>query len=108
MTLSPNELIEKLAALVPPPTQNLVRFHGVLAPHTKNRAAYVQKKPPPEELEKTQGKSANRLLWAALLARTFNLHLEVCRHCGGKTPAHIFASQSCYTGVHFCFAKDEV
>ena len=31
--LSPQELIEKLAALVPPPRLNLVRYHGVLAPH---------------------------------------------------------------------------
>ena len=30
--LSPQELIEKLAALVPPRRLNLVRYHGVLAP----------------------------------------------------------------------------
>jgi len=84
LIFSPMELIEKLAALVPPPRVNLIRYHGVFAPHTKNRAAYVPKKPAPEELEKTRGKSANRLLWAALLARTFGLNMEVCAHCGGK------------------------
>jgi hypothetical protein len=31
--LSPLELLEKLAALVPPPRVNLVRYHGVLAPN---------------------------------------------------------------------------
>ncbi len=31
LVLSPTELIEKLAALVPPPRLNLVRYHGVLA-----------------------------------------------------------------------------
>jgi hypothetical protein len=24
------------------------------------------------------------LLWAALLARTFNLNMEICPHCGGR------------------------
>jgi hypothetical protein len=32
LLLSPQELLEKLAALVPPPRLNLVRCHGVLAP----------------------------------------------------------------------------
>ncbi len=32
LLLSPQELLEKLAALVPPPRLNLVRYHGVLAP----------------------------------------------------------------------------
>jgi hypothetical protein len=75
LVLSPMELIEKLAALVPPPRQNLVRYHGVLAPHAKMRAAVVPRKPNEKELEKTRGKSKNRLLWAALLARTFNLQM---------------------------------
>ncbi|MBN2528985.1 MAG: hypothetical protein JXR76_21530 [Deltaproteobacteria bacterium] len=43
----------------------------------------VPKKPDTKELEKTRGKSKNRLLWTALLARTFNLQVEVCS-CGGK------------------------
>jgi hypothetical protein len=32
LVLSPQELLEKLAAVVPPPRLNLVRYHGVLAP----------------------------------------------------------------------------
>ena len=36
--LSPQELIEKLAALVPPRRLNLVRYHGVLAPNAADRA----------------------------------------------------------------------
>ena len=31
--LSPIELLEKLAALVPPPRSHLVRYYGILAPH---------------------------------------------------------------------------
>ena len=31
LMLSPTELIEKLAALAPPPRLSLIRYHGVLA-----------------------------------------------------------------------------
>ena len=41
MVFEPLELIEKLAALVPPPRINLVRYHGVLAPAARNRAGIV-------------------------------------------------------------------
>jgi hypothetical protein len=80
LILSGLELCEKLAALVPPPRKNLVRYHGCLAPHAKNRDKIVPKKPDAEELKKTRGSSKNRLLWAALLARTFGLQMEICAH----------------------------
>ncbi len=41
LVLSPLELIEKLAALVPPPRLNLIRYHGVLAPNARNRKHIV-------------------------------------------------------------------
>lgn len=44
----------------------------------------VPKKPDEKERKETRGKSKNRLLWAALLARTFRLEMEVCAECGGK------------------------
>ena len=37
-----------------------------------------------QELRKTRGASKNRLLWAALLARTFGLNMETCPDCGGQ------------------------
>jgi len=37
LVFSPIELIEKLAALVPPPRVNQVLYHGVLAPRAKWR-----------------------------------------------------------------------
>jgi len=84
LILSGMELIEKLSALVPPPRVNLIRYHGILAPHAKNRAAVVPKKPSEEELRKTRGASKNRILWAALLKRTFRIDVETCPSCGGK------------------------
>ena len=41
ITLSPLELLEKLAALVPLPRLHLVRYGGCLAPHSKVRAAII-------------------------------------------------------------------
>ena len=56
----------------------------VLAPNAKLRSHVVPKKPDEEELKKTRGKSKHRLLWAALLARTFNFSMEKCPYCAGQ------------------------
>ena len=48
IVLSPEGLLEKLAALVPPPRLNLVRYHGVLAPNAAHRAQIV---PGPKETD---------------------------------------------------------
>ena len=42
LVLSPLELIEKLAALVPPPRLNLVRNHGILASNAGFRRLVVR------------------------------------------------------------------
>ncbi|MBI4190672.1 MAG: transposase, partial [Betaproteobacteria bacterium] len=41
LVMSPLEFMQRLAALVPRPRLHLIRFHGVLAPHAKLRAAIV-------------------------------------------------------------------
>jgi len=41
MLFEPVELLERLAALVPPPRFNMVRYHGVLGPAAKRRAVIV-------------------------------------------------------------------
>ena len=74
--LSPQELLEKLAALVPPPRLNLVRYHGVLAPASPDQAQIV---PGPSALTQAEGcehdgaarHRAHRVSWAKLLARVF-------------------------------------
>jgi hypothetical protein len=76
--LAPEELIEKLAALVPPRRLNLVRYHGILAPNAADRARIV---PGPKEetceaahrpeSEPTSAQRRHRLSWADLLRRVF-------------------------------------
>jgi hypothetical protein len=41
ISLTPLELIDRIAALVPPPRTHRHRYFGVLAPHSPHRAAVV-------------------------------------------------------------------
>jgi hypothetical protein len=43
--MSPLEFMQRLATLVPRPRLNLIRFHGVLAPHAKLRAQVILGRP---------------------------------------------------------------
>ena len=89
--LSPTELIEKLAALVPPPRLNLIRYHGVLAPAAADRAQIV---PGPSALTEVcedcgcgqpseAPRHRHRVEWARLLARVFQMDVMTCDACGG-------------------------
>ena len=73
LLLSPMELLEKLAALVPPPRFHLLRYHGVLAPRARDRDRIVPTQPVAESTAADRASSAppcgHRLEWAALLAR---------------------------------------
>jgi hypothetical protein len=84
--LSPLELVEKISALVPPPRRNLVRYHGILAPHSKRREKVVPAASEEEQSEDTPTTTRrnSRLTWAMLLARTFGLKLERCSLCGAE------------------------
>ncbi len=69
------DLLEKLAALVPPPRFHLLRYHGVLASQARDRGRIVPAKPVEASAAATRESSApscaHRLGWAALLARVF-------------------------------------
>ena len=94
--LTPMEMMERLAALVPRPRVHLTRFHGVLGPHYKYRKLIVPKKKPelalvagvddtvhPANSDKPSA-SAKRIAWAQLLKRVFNIDVTVCSKCTGK------------------------
>jgi len=49
VVFEPQELVEKLAALVPPPRFHLVRYHGVLGPCASERDRIVPGAPEPHE-----------------------------------------------------------
>ena len=83
IVMSPQEFMQRLAALVPRPRLHLIRFHGVLAPHAKLRAAVVpgrvEKEPADEHMQRPR-----RMSWARLLKRVFDIDIERCPQCGGK------------------------
>jgi Putative transposase/Transposase zinc-binding domain len=79
--LSPLELLEKLAALVPRPHAHLVRYGGCLAPHSHLRGAI---RPTPRQQgmdgEETQTRTPY-WPWARLLGRVFGLEMATCPFC---------------------------
>jgi hypothetical protein len=115
LLLSPLELIQRLAALVPPPRRHRHRYHGVLAPNAPLRAAVTALAPQPPAAagarpaadptdEVTDGiwRSPARYLWAMLLARLYEAFPLACPNCGasmrliafltdGPTVRHILA-----------------
>lgn len=91
---SPNEFLEKIIAIIPPPRIHQTRFHGVLAPNHHLRLQVVPggladetkshgERPPPEAETKTRSR-AHRLSWSELLKRVFQVDITVCPDCGGQ------------------------
>jgi len=82
--LSPVELLEKLAVLVPLPHVHLVRYGGCLAPHSHLRGSVI---PAPRQRgvdEETDTRSPC-WSWARLLQRVFALDLAHCPFCQRRT-----------------------
>ena len=79
--LSPLELLEKLAALVPLPRVHLVRYGGCLAPHSHLRGAIIPT-PRQQGVDEPEASTASpRWCWARLLKRVFALAMERCPWC---------------------------
>ena len=100
ITLKPLELLDRLAALIPPPRQHHVRYYGVLAPHSALREAVIATAGPGEALaqrlsdaEAAMSLSDERVdpeppngpegyRWAMLLARIYDVLPLICPRCG--------------------------
>jgi hypothetical protein len=81
ITLSPVELLEKLAALVPLPRVHLARYGGCLAPHSLVRGAII---PTPRQ-QGVDGRhittESSHRSWARLLQRVFALDMTRYPFC---------------------------
>jgi hypothetical protein len=88
----PLDFIARLAALVPKPRVNLMRFHGFFAPKSKHRARVTPAKSCRGGERLAQGDSdkptpAERraaMTWAQRLKRVFAIDIETCPACGCK------------------------
>ena len=85
----PLDFMGKLAALVPPPRLNLVRFYGVFAPNASVRAEVTASKRGKNspKLNASQEDTDNpyharSMSWAQRLKRVFNIDITQCEdHC---------------------------
>jgi len=108
LVLTPLELLERLAALIPPPRVHRHRYHGVFAPHSPWRAEVTaqaaqasqrvaaQPAEPRSEEPSTvsSGRRAARYLWAMLLARIYEVFPLVCGHCGAEMRILAFVTET--------------
>ena len=99
LLLTELELMEKLAALVPPPKAHLVRYHGVLAPHARARIEVVRrkkkdkKKKPDSRPEESPPGAKTWIPWAELLEKTFGVDALECPRCGHRMRVVAFITE---------------
>lgn len=121
--LTPLELIDRIAALVPPPRTHRHRYFGVLAPNSPLRdgvtamaaapsqpasaaqaqggpqtvsprcGAHCPTQPGPDQMP-TPPKRPAHYLWAALIARIYEVFPLVCPLCGGQMRILAFITHS--------------
>ena len=99
----PLELMERLAALVPPPRFNVTRYYGVLAPAAAFRSQIIPQgkdpsppphagcqsgvgipEPDPGKIKKKRGCQPRNYSWARLMECVFELDVLACPRCGGR------------------------
>lgn len=89
--------MDRLTALIPPPRRHRHRYYGVLAPSSPLRPAVTAlaaaPKPPPAEVDAVAQESplsrAARIVWATLLARTYEVFPLTCPKCFGRRPGRM-------------------
>ena len=96
--LDPLDFLARLAALIPPPKFHMLRYHGVLAAHAKDRArvvpGFAPESPALVQLGLAFGKmkklgvepdtkGSTRHPWADLMQRVFAHEVLVCQRCKG-------------------------
>ncbi len=94
LSLTPLELLDRLAALIPPPRRHRHRYHGVLPPHAPLRAAVTAygrdatATDAPAQVTtpaaSAPGARTTRYHWAVLLARLFAIFPLLCLQCGAE------------------------
>jgi len=123
ITLTPLELIDRIAALVPPPRTHRHRYFGVLAPNSPLRCAVTalaqgaavqpataQAEPastgegalgvvpqgnavPPTPEPAPPKRSPAHYLWAVLIARIYEVFPLLCPMCGGQMRLIAFVTE---------------
>ena len=86
--MTPQEFLERLTSLVPPPRKNQIRYHGIFASNSKWREQIVPKpiQEVCDEAASTDGKKCpgSGMRWAKLLARVFQEDVLSCPRCESR------------------------
>jgi hypothetical protein len=83
LLFTPEEFIEKLCAIIPPPKSHLVRWGGVFASNSPLRRRVVVKPDKKKGFDFGDGKKRVRnKSWSLMLARVFKIDVLKCS-CGG-------------------------
>ncbi len=88
--LSPEELLEKLTAIIPRPRSHNTKYSGVFAPHHPIRETVTLRPEMKKGFESSKDKDQDgkkkrkNYTWSQLLARSFKIDLTKCPHCGGE------------------------
>lgn len=103
ITLTTDEFLTRLCALIPPPRVHQTRYHGIFAPRARGRAALTGTKSTPRTCPSGTASQAAadlpsemnapppnpdrplRLPWTDLLRRVYELDLRSCPRCGAST-----------------------
>jgi len=85
----PLDFLAKLAALVPRPRQNTLRFHGIYAPNARLRSLVVVPREQTGRVPCSCGPQVpspetNRLCWRELIWRVFAEDILACPRCSGR------------------------
>ncbi len=90
LSFDPLDFIARLAALIPPPRVNLVRYHGVFAPAARLRPKIVGRESAQlatamghKKADTAKKRGRRNLLWAELMRRVFGIDVLVCPECEG-------------------------
>ena len=91
MLFEPLDFLARLAALVPKPRVNLIRYHGVFAPNSAHRARVTKAgrgkgaraQAAAETDHVTPAERRAGMSWAQRLKRVFEIDIETCAACGG-------------------------
>ena len=99
IVLSPLEFMQRLAALVPRPRLNLIRFHGVLAPNAKIRSLITPGRPVIDKDSAVDPDrasphwTAGRMSWAQLLTKSPGAILNGACRPEGRKPGRAFVNR---------------
>ena len=106
LLLTPDELLARIATLVPPPRAHALRYHGVFAPNSRVRAQVVPEQvadaaepdarcprttstkapatPPKTRSPDAPAPTRTRVPWAELLQKVFAVDVLACPRCAGR------------------------